>query len=189
MKKLIENIALNKIILLLLIVVAISCISKGRFQQVIDNAKNSTIRENLIEFEKGGIERKVNTLEYDSDKAIAVAEEYIGTPHKMGGSTDEGIDCSGLIMVVHSKFNIQLPRSSHDQARFGKVIPGKEELKRGDLVFFYNSYTASNFITHSGMYLGEGNFIHTSNSKGVIVSKMDDVYWGERYLFATRLHE
>ena len=113
--------------------------------------------------------------------------DWIGTRYKYSGSSKKGIDCSGLMMVVHSKFSISLPHSSHEQARYGKVISNKEKLKKGDLVFFYNSYNSPNLITHAGLYVGDNEFIHASNSKGVIISSMDDKYWAPKYLFATRL--
>lgn len=189
MNQLINIMVLKGVSLVFLIVGCVSAISNDGFQQVIDSADNQALKNHLIAFQKEGIEFRVNTREYDEEKAIALAKSFLGTPHKMGGTTHKGMDCSGLVMTVHKKLSIQLPRSSHEQARYGIVIPQKEALERGDLVFFYNSYTTKNFITHSGIYLGDGNFIHTSTSKGVMISRLDDIYWGEKYLFATRLRD
>ena len=147
------------------------------YQQVLANCKKKEVKSRLIEFQKGGIE--VKTFEYDIEKVIAFAETFKGTPHKMGGLDKKGIDCSGLMFSSHSKFGVQLPRTSQEQARMGKIVPTFDLLQRGDLVFYYNSYKTSNFITHTGIYLGHGKFIHTSNSKGVIISDVDDNTIGE----------
>ncbi len=160
-----------------------------RFQEVINATENKVVKKKLIAFQSGGIERRVEMSEYDTDEIIAWTKTYLGTIHCMSGISKKGIDCSGLMMVVHAKYGITLPHSSHEQARYGKIIPTKDKLKKGDLVFFYNSYNSANFITHSGMYLGDHEFIHASASKGVIISSMDDTYWSKRYLFATRLKD
>ena len=171
----------------LILFLFINAIIADPFQEVIDHAVNKTVKEKLIAFRKGGIERKVNTDKYNAEKVIAYAKTFLGTPHKMGGTTAAGIDCSGLVMVVHAKYGIMLPHSADEQARYGAIVSAMKELKRGDLVFFYDSYTTSKFITHSGIYLGEDEFIHTSNSKGVVINKVNDpYYWGVRFLFGTR---
>ena len=173
--------------LFLLLALSSLTFHKDDFQDVIDATENETIKKKLIAFQDQGIEREVDTKEYHVDDIIAFSKTYLGTRHQMRGTTKKGIDCSGLMMVVHSKFSISLPHSSHEQARYGKVISNKEKLKKGDLVFFYNSYNSPNLITHAGLYVGDNEFIHASNSKGVIISNMDDKYWAPKYLFATRL--
>lgn len=159
------------------------------FQELIDATEDKLVKKKLVAFQTGGIERSVDTSNYDVDEIITWAKTYLGTAHCMRGTSKKGIDCSGLMMVVHAKYGVKLPHSSHEQARYGKIIPHKNKLKKGDLVFFYNSYNSANFITHAGMYLGENEFIHASASSGVIISSMDDAYWGKRYLFATRLKD
>lgn len=156
------------------------------YDSVLVNCNKEELSQKLINFRKGGIEKK--TFQYDIDKVVANAKKFIGTKHLMGGKTQSGIDCSGLVYVVHQMAGVQLPRSSQEQARFGTVIYGFNKLQKGDLVFFYNSYQTTNFITHVGIYTGNGDMIHVSSKRGVIVSKVNDpYYWGERYLFATRL--
>ncbi|MDB5273509.1 MAG: nlpC [Chitinophagaceae bacterium] len=171
---------------LLFLLCTAATFDNDRFQQVIDSTQDPIIKKKLIDFEKKGIEHAVDTARYDKEALIALAKTYVGTPHKMGGITKKGIDCSGFMMVIHGEFGVKLPHSAHDQARYGTIVPSKDQLQKGDMVFFYASYSSANFITHSGVYLGDGTFIHTSNSCGVIVSPIDDSYWGPRYLFGTR---
>jgi murein DD-endopeptidase / murein LD-carboxypeptidase len=159
---------------------------KDNFQEVIDSAKNDQIKKRLIAFRELGIERAVDTINYNVEEVIAWSKTYLGTRHQMRGTTKSGIDCSGLMMVVHGKYGIKLPHSSHEQARYGNIVAVNDSLQKGDLVFFYNSYDSPNLITHSGLYLGDNTFIHASFSSGVIISSMDDKYWKPLYLFATR---
>lgn len=164
-------------------------VTLDEFDKMVENQSNKEIRAQLREFKKGGIEKKISAKLKKVDKVLDYARSFLGTPHQMGGFTTKGMDCSGLVKVVFSKFDIDLPHSSQEQARYGKIIAKVEELKKGDLVFFFDSYKTSRFITHSGIYLGEDDFIHASNSRGVIVSKVNDPhYWGKRFLFGTRFH-
>ncbi len=57
----------------------------------------------------------------------------------------------------------------------------------GDMVFFIRTYNTSRFITHSGIFIGDKKFLHTSTSLGVTITSLDDPWWNERYLFATRV--
>ena len=140
------------------------------------------LREKILAFKKGGVEKKVNTDNYDVDGVIEQAESLLGTPHVMGGYSPLGLDCSGLVKLVHAKFDVELPRSA--------ILSSDEELERGDLVFFHSTYSTPRLITHSGIYLGENKFIHTSASRGVTISALlDSGYWQEHYLFATRLDD
>ena len=97
------------------------------------------------------------------------------------------IDCSGLLVAVFASHDIHLPHNSEEQARYGEIIAGKDNLREGDLVFFIRSYKTQNFITHSGIYIGNNQFIHTSSSNGVIITSLNDSDWSERYIFGTRL--
>lgn len=173
---------------LLLIVLLSSSISNDGFEKVLAKFNSDSIKAKLIKFEKKGIEHHVDTSHYNIPEVIEYSKTFLGTKHMMGGSTKKGIDCSGLVMVVHKKYGISLPHNSEDQARFGKIVPEEESLQEGDLVFFYNSYKTKEFITHSGIYLGNGNFIHTSFSTGVVITNLNSsAYWKTRFLFGTRL--
>lgn len=144
-------------------------------------------RRNLNEFMDAGVEKTVEIRDATPAEVISTARLYLGVPHCMGGKSMKCIDCSGLVAVVFASHGIQLPHNSEEQARYGKIISDREMLMPGDLVFFVRTYNTSRFITHSGIYTGNNNFIHTSTSLGVTVTSLDDPWWKERYLFATRI--
>ncbi|MFH2045625.1 MAG: NlpC/P60 family protein [Pseudomonadota bacterium] len=110
-------------------------------------------------------------------------ELWLDTPHRMGGTGPDGIDCSGLVMVVYKKlFKIQLPRDTDKQVLAGIPVK-KSKLKAGDLVFF----DPPRYKRHVGIYIGKGEFAHTSSSKGVIVSKLSNPYWKKHYMKSRRI--
>jgi lipoprotein Spr len=172
----------------LIIAVLLLSANEDHFQKIVDHHDDEEVVKKLEEFRKNGIERNLEKENYDSEKVIAEAFSFLGTPARMGGQSHDGIDCSGLILATHKSCGIELPRTAEEQARYGTIVSSIENLRRGDLLFFYNSYETPRLITHVGIYLGENEFIHTSSSKGVTVSRIDDpYYWKERFLFATRL--
>jgi murein DD-endopeptidase / murein LD-carboxypeptidase len=156
--------------------------------QVAANVGDPQLDKKIHAFKRSGVEKKTNTNGYDIEGIIEYAESLLGTPHTMGGYSRAGLDCSGLVKLAHAQFGVELPHSAHEQARYGTIISPDEELKRGDLVFFHSTYKTPKLITHSGIYLGDNKFIHTSTSRGVSISAvLDSGYWQDHYLFATRL--
>jgi murein DD-endopeptidase / murein LD-carboxypeptidase len=152
--------------------------------------ENASLEERIAAFKKGGVGKEVNTDHYDREGIIEFAQSLVGTPHRMGGYSSSGLDCSGLVKLAHSQYNVELPRSSHDQARYGTIIPAGDTLKRGDIVFFHSTYEKDHLVTHTGIYIGDNKFIHASTSRGVVISTLrDSGYYEEHYLFATRLKE
>ena len=111
------------------------------------------------------------------------AHRFLGTPYSFGGTSERGIDCSGFVMRVFSLHGIKLPRTADVQFNVGAPVKRGEE-QPGDLVFF-ETYCAG--PSHVGVYLGEGNFIHASSSRGVTVSSLADKYYRARYLGAKRV--
>jgi probable lipoprotein NlpC len=110
-------------------------------------------------------------------------EEWKGVKYKVGGLGKKGIDCSGFVyMTFKSKLGVKLPRTTELQAQLGKPID-KGKLKAGDLVFFKTSL----YVRHVGIYLEKGLFLHASKSKGVMISKLNNVYWKSKYWKAKRI--
>ena len=108
---------------------------------------------------------------------------FKGTKYKYGGTDKRGFDCSGFTKTVYKNaFKVTLPRTTAEMSKLGKKV-SKKKLKPGDLVFF----RPSRRYRHVGIYIGENTFIHSSTSKGVIKSKLDDFYWKKKYRYAKRI--
>ena len=130
-----------------------------------------------------------NKLISKVDRIVASALQYKGVTYKYGGTTKKGMDCSGLVYTAFGKENIQLPRISRNMAKKGKRILLRN-VKKGDLVFFKIS-RRSNEINHVGLVTAIKNntiyFIHSTSSKGVIVSSLSEKYWKKNFVKATSI--
>jgi cell wall-associated NlpC family hydrolase len=109
------------------------------------------------------------------------ALRFIGTPYVFGGTSPSGFDCSGYVQHVFAMLGMHIPRTADAQYDAGQSIHG--DMSQGDLVFFQ---TYAPGVSHVGIYLGHGQFVHAS-SHGVMVSKLSDSYWRVRYIGAKRL--
>lgn len=107
---------------------------------------------------------------------------WVGTPYKYGGAEKgKGTDCSGLVLRVYLDLtDIKLPRNSAAQAEYCKKIKAKNA-KPCDLVFFATGRDPKK-VSHVGLLLDDENFIHSSSSKGVIVTRLDNPWWNKRII-------
>ncbi|MNK43803.1 Murein DD-endopeptidase MepS/Murein LD-carboxypeptidase precursor [compost metagenome] len=123
------------------------------------------------------------------DNILSEAESYLGTPYRYGGTSRSGIDCSAFVLSVFGvAAGMNLPRVAAQQSQEGDSVE-KAELKKGDLVFFSHG---GRRISHVGIVEevtedGQVKFIHAATSKGVMVSSLDDNYWGPKFKFAKRV--
>ncbi len=115
---------------------------------------------------------------------VETAKKYIGVPYLWAGTTPAGFDCSGYTQYVFKQHGIALNRTTDTQYQQGTYV-SKEELQPGDLVFFQNTYRPG--ISHVGIYVGDGKFIHASSSQGVVISALSNSYWTPRYYGARRI--
>ena len=124
-----------------------------------------------------------------ADRIINTALEYSGVRYKYGGTSKDGLDCSGLMMISFGEHNYNLPRSSSQMAEEGKKVK-LNEVAKGDLLFFCTG-RRNRKINHVGLVVttegDEIKFIHSSTSRGVIVSSLREGYWNSAFVKATRV--
>jgi cell wall-associated NlpC family hydrolase len=119
-----------------------------------------------------GVERKLRSE----------VRRWEGTPHRMGGATRRGIDCSGFVQRLYQDiFGRRIPRSTATLVKSGRPV-GRRQLRAGDLVFFRVPHKGR----HVGIYLSHSEFAHASTSKGVTVSSLEDPFWRKAYWTARR---
>jgi len=112
------------------------------------------------------------------------AMQYVGVPYRYGGMSFEGMDCSGLVNTVYSRFGVSLPRRSRDIAKAGiEVHP--DSMLPGDILAF--SSKPGGPVNHVGIYVGKGKFVHASSSRGVVVDSLND-YYLKRLVTVRRFH-
>lgn len=115
-------------------------------------------------------------------------KSYLGTPYRMGGSSHDGIDCSGLVMRVYQTIGIDLPRSTWEQMGGGKRVR-LHEIRFGDVLFFKNPGKGERGVSlHAGIFTGDGRFVHASKSRGVVMDSFSDD-WRDLFLEARRFLE
>ena len=109
---------------------------------------------------------------------IATAKKYIGVKYVSGGTTPKGFDCSGYVQYVFKQNGFTVPRTADVQYKLGKYAP-VSKLEPGDLVFFHTDSSAG--VSHCGIYLGNGKFIHASSSKGIRIDELSNEYWKKAF--------
>lgn len=120
----------------------------------------------------------------DTASISETASSLLGIRYAYGGTTTAGFDCSGYVSYVFNQHGIKLSRTSSGMYASGTAVD-KSDLAEGDLVFFN---TSGKGVSHVGIYVGDGNFAHSSTSKGVSIAKLNDPhYWGKRYVGAKRI--
>ncbi|UZW65070.1 C40 family peptidase [Priestia flexa] len=116
-----------------------------------------------------------------ASKVTSYGKRFVGTPYVWGGTSPSGFDCSGFLNYVYrNAAGVSLPRTVAGIYSTGTRVSTPSP---GDIVFFETYQPGA---SHAGIYLGGGQFLHASSSKGVMISSMSNSYWQPRYLGAKR---
>ncbi len=139
---------------------------------VITSDTNETIKE----------ERNITII----SNMLTLAKSKIGTPYKSGRTGPDSFDCSGFIYYLFRENNISIPRTSLNQSKIAKPL-SRDEIEVGDILSFDTTHVGH--INHSGLYIGDGEFIHASSGRayGVTISKLDKGFYKDKFRWGVRV--
>lgn len=125
---------------------------------------------------------------YVAVQMINNAMQFLGVRYRGGGTSTDGMDCSGMVTAVYNLFDMSIPRSSRDMATVGEKVDSAS-VKKGDLIFFKTN--GKRVINHVGMVVDiigdEIKFIHSSTSKGVMISSTKESYYKKAFAQVNRV--
>ena len=149
------------------------------------NEEENHIAVHVQEFEESKVKKLCDKLELPfnetaNEQLLSFINDWMGTSYCYGGSTKKCVDCSGFTNQIYNNvFELKIPRSSADI--HSKSMPIKKHaLYEGDLVFFATS--GGSKVSHVGVYLWEGYFVHASTKRGVIISNLKQGYYGKTFV-------
>ena len=123
----------------------------------------------------------------DKKQLLEDAKYFKGGKYVWGGTTPQGFDCSGYVQYLYRKHHINLPRTAWAQSKKGTPIT-KENLQKGDLLFFLTDKKRGIPVTHVGIYIGNQKFIHAaSKKKGIIISPLNTGHYADTFVSAKRV--
>ena len=117
---------------------------------------------------------------------VDYAKQYLGKPYVWGGNGPNGFDCSGFTKYVYAHFGYNINRTASTQLKNGVAV-NRSDLQAGDLIFFYNGKDSTP-VSHVGIYIGDGDFIHAStNSYTVEIDTLYAAHNDQKYVYARRI--
>ena len=153
---------------------------------LLGSCRTAATRYDYQELAKASVRLGIDIEMKDNHALYVESASWLGVPYRGGGTTRQGVDCSGLTSAIYSKvYQKELERNSDDQRKKDCKKVKKGKLREGDLVFFHNGRKKKR-ATHVGIYLKDRKFIHASTSQGVIVSTLDEDYWKKHWLSGGR---
>lgn len=183
------HITLRLLIVLTIAGTVVSCRTKKEIEYPIsvNNGRHSGTNANENVTKGKWKTLTVELTRHDNKKLYDELRQWLGTPYKYAAATKgSGTDCSGMVMqVFQAVYNLTLERNSAKIFERNCREIGKHRLHEADLVFFNNG--KSGRITHVGIYLKDGYFVHASSSRGVIVSNIDENYYSTHFQCAGRV--
>src|SRR5579872_449185 len=126
-----------------------------------------------------------NASRISTTEMLALSKKFLGLPYTWGGTSSYGYDCSGFTQMLERQRGVNMPRDAQPQADWSGVVPvARKDVEAGDLLYFGSN---DKHITHTGMYLGDGQFINATThlTPMVRIDDLNDPYW-TRLLVAIR---
>lgn len=174
---------IKKLLLLLLTVFIVSCGTSKK------TSSTRTVTKKTTRVKTAKPSNHATKTAHKATAIIETALTYEGTRYKFGGTTKKGMDCSGLTFTAFGAHEVQLPRISYQQATQGKRI-SLRDVQEGDLLFFKTNKNKKR-INHVGLVVeinnGEIKFIHSTTSRGVLISSMEERFWKHAFTEARRV--
>ncbi|MCB0747989.1 MAG: C40 family peptidase, partial [Ignavibacteriae bacterium] len=148
-----------------------------KFVESKNNFTKIEFPDSRIAFIKSSDVKSYNTWSGDSiatnERIVNSAKEFLGLPYLWGGTSSKGVDCSGFTKTVYFMNGVILPRDASQQVNVGELVDTKDNFSNlvpGDLLFFgrKKSDTEKEKVTHVALYIGDGNYIHSSGRLDII---------------------
>lgn len=150
-------------------------------------ARNRALRIAKAKKEAENLGKTYHISAVDKQKLLEDAKYFKGGKYVWGGTTPKGFDCSGYVQYLYKKHDVNLPRTAWAQSKKGLSIK-KEDLQKGDLLFFLTDKKRGIPITHVGIYIGDGEFIHAASKKrGIIISPITHGSYAKTFVSARRV--
>jgi cell wall-associated NlpC family hydrolase len=161
------------------------CVSQPRYTSYPIETKSPSPLEEKDESKKETLSlEEESKTKIDQVKMAQIIESFLGTPYAKGGASKKGMDCSGFVVEVYKRYaRFNLPHNTEKLFKLVKKVD-KERLGYGDLIFFSDfGFSPS----HVGIYIGEGEFVHSTKGYGVIVSSLEEERYRKSYIGARRV--
>jgi len=149
-------------------------------------------KQKVMKIKKAQQQAKLKHIDYklsanEREALTEYAKYFKGGRYIWGGTTPKGFDCSGYVQYLYKKQGINLPRTALSQSQVGEDVD-IDNLKKGDLLFFLTDKKRKIPVTHVGIYIGNGEFIHAaSRKKGIIISPITQGYYAKKFVKAKRI--
>jgi len=158
-----------------------------REERRADKVENSSASEYADNQQLDTVTGPLPAMYWSIDRMVEfgrLAQSYLGSPYNSGTNYQIGVDCSRLVAELFRRFErVELPSVAREQARLGQPVT-QAKLRIGDLVFFAID---GSVVSHVGVYVGDGRFLHASTSRGVVIDRLGDRYWRKHWWGARRI--
>ena len=167
---------------------------EARLEAVPESPKNTErwLQVRLVDGQMAWVQRgdvTDNFAPLSISEMLKLSHKFLGITYTWGGVSSFGFDCSGFTQMLERQRGIEMPRDADLQAEWERMMPvERKNLQPGDLLYFGSSAAK---ITHTGMYLGDGEFIHdtTHDHPGVQISRLDDMPWTKLLVAMRRIKQ